>query len=134
MEELLPIASRNKNGLLSSKDYSKAVPSVADSASKTTVYKIVGNTTGSLPRSAMLIYGSKNAVPVFIVVAMNSSTIRAEKLTQSTYSLYKDGLDIYVEVSAYSTISVLFQSPSSSNTTYQLIESEVDVSTLTKIL
>lgn len=134
VEGLLPVANRDKKGLLSSTDYSRTVPLYAETFGKATVYKIVGNTSGILPMSSILISGSKNAVPVLIEVAINNATIRAEKLTDDSFSLYKNGVDIYVEVQTYSFISVVFQRPSSSDTIFQLTESNVDVSSLTKIL
>ena len=137
MEELLPTANIKQRGLISANDYLLGVP-LNRYTTKKTVYRIVKRTndsTSSWTQGLIVIHGCKNGTPVSEVLSLAVDTSRAEVFTSNNYPIYKDSMkNVYVEVNAYSTISVNFLSSINSAYDFELTEASVDVSTLTRIL
>lgn len=137
MEGLLPTANIKQRGLISANDYLLGVP-LNRYTDKKTVYRIVKNindSTSSWAQGLIVIHGCKNGQPVSEVLSLAVDTSRAEVFTSGNYPIYKDSMkNVYVEVNAYSTISVNFLSAISLAYDFELTEASVDVSTLTKIL
>lgn len=137
MEGLLPVANTKQRGLISARDYLLGVPLTAFT-SKSSVYRIVKNIAGSPVGWAQVliaIYGCRNGQLVSEFLSLAVDTNNAKAFTSYNYAIYKDSMkNIYVEVNAYSTISVNFLGAENAGYNYEITEVPIDTSTLTKIL
>lgn len=126
-----------QKGLLTAENFRLGIPLKKYTDSKSVVFQILKNNVGGWIQTLFIISGVRNAQPVYEVLSVSAATHNAEKLTKNMYSIYIDDLkNIYVEVPAYSSIFVNFFGSYYNDKRNEcvLIPSDVDISTLTKIL